>query len=180
MNPSAGNGSRAAHHGFTLLELTISILVIAIVITMLFPVFGSLRSRSERIRCIANLRSLHVAASLYVQEHKMWPQIAVNSGSSAKDNATQWIDAFQPYGLAQINWICPTIQRSLQSPNFSDPDNTRIDYAASNFDTNQQSPYQYSTQPWFVESADVHGNGNLLIFPDGSIQTLNELLNARN
>ena len=33
-------------------------------------------------------------------------------------------------------------------------------------------------QPWFVESGDVHGNGNLIIFPDGHVQELGDFLSV--
>jgi hypothetical protein len=31
---------------------------------------------------------------------------------------------------------------------------------------------QWPRQPWFVETGDVHGNGNLVVFTDGSISDL--------
>ncbi len=161
---------------FTLLEVIISILIVAIVATMLLPVIGAFQARAERVKCTANLRNLHVAANLYVQEHRMWPQVAISARMDPGTVAGLWIDAFQPYGLTQINWICPTIQRTLQSPDLSNPENARIDYAATNFDSKQQSPFLYSTQPWFIESGNMHGDGNLIIFPDGHVSTLNELL----
>ena len=33
-----------------------------------------------------------------------------------------------------------------------------------------------SRQPWFIETGDVHGNGNLIIFTDGSIAETNNVL----
>ncbi len=168
---------RSAPGGFTLLELMTVILVIAILVVMLLPVYAQLQRRAEKASCMNNLRSLHVAANLYLQEHHMWPQIGIK-GVEPQDAATSWINALQPYGLAQNNWVCPTIQRELQNPDLTNHDNARIDYMATPFDTNPQTPFRWSSQPWFVETADVHGNGNLILFPDGHIQELGDFRDA--
>ena len=97
----------------------------------------------------------------------MWPQVTTK-GVDSKAAATAWIATLRPYGLEQINWICPTQQKLMQNPDLSDPDNARIDYVATPFDRNPMTPMRWAKQPWFVESGDVHGNGNLLIFPDGT------------
>ena len=151
------------------------ILVIAILGVMLLPVYSQIERRSRKSGCLANLRSLHVGADLYLQEHRSWPQIAT-SGVDPKTVAANWIAALKPYGLSQINWLCPTIQKTMQNPDMSDPENVRIDYASSPFDTNPQSPFRWSKQPWFVEMADAHGNGQLILFPDGHIEELGDFL----
>jgi hypothetical protein len=40
------------------------------------------------------------------------------------------------------------------------------------FDDKPASPHQWPRQPWFAEVGDVHGNGNLIVFTDGSISDL--------
>ena len=44
------------------------------------------------------------------------------------------------------------------------------------FDDKPMTPYQWPRQPWFVESADVHGQGQLIIFTDGSISDMKTVL----
>ena len=163
---------RRAKCGVTLLEVVTVILVIGILVTMLLPLFSLLKARSQKASCIANLRSLHVAANLYIQENHQWPQIG--SKGEPKTVATNWINALNPYGLTQANWLCPTVQGLLANPDMTDSDNARIDYISTPFDTKPQTPFQWAKQPWFVESADVHGNGNLILFPDGHIQELGD------
>jgi hypothetical protein len=60
----------------------------------------------------------------------------------------------------------------LGNPDLSDPNNVRIDYAATTFDDKPLTPHQWPKQPWFAEGGDVHGHGNLIIFTDGSISDL--------
>ena len=167
--------SRSAASGVTLLELITVILVIAILAVMMLPIYSQLSRRADKAGCIANLRSLHVAANLSLQEHHSWPQIKTD-GVEPSIVAANWISALKPYGLNQINWLCPTVQKSLQSPDMSDPANTRIDYGATPFDTNPATPFRWSRQPWFAENADVHGNGQLILFPDGHVQELGEFM----
>lgn len=163
---------RRAQHAFTLLELVTVILVVTILIVLIFPVVDQFKRRLEKTRCIENLRSLHIATNTYVQDHHSWPQIAVVNGADPKDLATAWIDTLKPYGLTQVNWICPTTQLKLNAPDLTDPANIRTDYTAFPYGRSPQDPYRYSTQPWFIENGDVHGNGNLMIFPDGHTEEL--------
>ena len=164
--------ARRAQRAVTLLELMTVILVFTILLVLFFPVVDQVKRRLEKTRCIGNLRSLHVATNTYVQDHHSWPQIPVVNGGDPKDLATAWIETLKPYGLTQINWVCPTTQKNLNAPDLNDPDNVRIDYTAFPYGHSPQDPYRYSTQPWFVEKGDVHGNGNLMIFPDGHSEEL--------
>ena len=174
----ARTGSSPRQRAFTLLELITVMLVVAILGVMLLPVYASIENRAARVNCMGNLRSLHVAVNLYLQDKKSWPQIK-NAGVSRTDVATAWIARLQPYGLDQINWICPSIQQLMGNPDLSDSANARIDYTATPFDTNPQTPFRWAKQPWFVENANMHGNGNLMVFPDGHVQALNDFIQAQ-
>jgi prepilin-type N-terminal cleavage/methylation domain-containing protein len=161
--------------GFSLLELSVTIMVIAILAVLLFPVLATLRARAQRVQCMANLGSLYAATELFIQQNGSWPQIRMaDDDSDAADQlyAKNWIDVLSPFGPSQKTWICPTIQNLLQNPDLSKPENLRIDYAATAFDDKPTTPHQWPRQPWFAEAGDVHGNGNLIIFADGSISDL--------
>ena len=153
--------------------MTVAVIV-AILIVLVVPAVQSVQGRFERVRCIKNLQSLHVAANLYVQEHQSWPQI--DPSRPPEDVAKDWIDALQPYGMTLPGWICPTVQRLLHSPDFTLPENRRTDYSGFPFSPEPQRPFQYATEPWFFEKNDVHSRGQLLIFRDGHVQTLSELI----
>lgn len=163
---------------FTVLEVTTVMVVVAILAVMLLPVYQQIESRLARVKCVANLRSLHVAVNLYMQDHHAWPQIK-NDGISREVLATAWIARLQPYGIDQINWICPTIQKEMGGPDLANADNVRIDYTAMPFDSNPQTPFRWARQPWFVENANAHGSGNLMVFPDGHVQELNDFLTGQ-
>ena len=161
----------------TLLEIMTVLIVISILAVILAPLAPGLQARAQKAKCIGNLRSLEVAANLYVQDNHHWPQISGN-GSQDKVVAQAWIAALAPYGLSQINWVCPTIQQALHSPDLTQSSNTRVDYMAMPFGTKPNAPFQYAKQPWFIESADVHGNGQEIIFPDGHIEEADDIIRA--
>ena len=165
--------------GFPLLELVIVIAVIAILAVLALPAISGLRARAQRIQCTANLRSLFVGADLFLQQNGVWPQIhPVGADESAEDFANAWIAALEPFHVPRKSWICPTIQDSLQNPDYMKPDEARLDYIATPFDDKPTSPHEWPTQPWFIERGDVHGNGNLIVFTDGSIRDLTTVLQS--
>ena len=162
---------------FTLLELFIVIAIIGILGTLLIPVFAGLRTRAQRVQCVANLHSLYIAADLFVQRNGSWPQIIRNtSDTGAQDYANAWIDALSPFGPTRQTWICPAIQELLHNPDYSQQQDARLDYIPMSFDDKPTTPHQWPRQPWFIETANAHGNGNLLIFTDGSIAETNDLV----
>jgi prepilin-type N-terminal cleavage/methylation domain-containing protein len=165
-----GNRGASSAAAFTLLEIVIVIVVIGILATLLIPVISTMKARAQRVQCMGNLRSLYVAANLYVQQNGSWPQIAMGDSDSAEqDYANAWMAALAPFGPTQKTWICPTVQELLGNPDLSDPTDVRLDYAAMSFDDKPTTPYRWTQAPWFAEYQDVHGNGNLIIFTDGSI-----------
>jgi type II secretory pathway pseudopilin PulG len=166
--------------GFSILEICIVLVVIGILVVLTLPVVAHFQARAERVECMANLRNLHAAAELYLQQNESWPQIALTDDSDEADQeyAMAWIAALRPFGPTQKTWICPTIQGLLKNPDLSRPENMRLDYIACNFDDKPTTPHRWAQQPWFGEVGDVHGNGNLVVFADGSIQDVKSLVPA--
>ena len=66
----------------------------------------------------------------------------------------------------------------LRSPDFGDPANTRVDYFATPFNAKPNAPFQQTRQPWYIEAADIHGNGQEIIFPDGHIEEASDIIRA--
>ena len=152
------------------------IVIIAILAVLFFPAIKSMMNRTDAVRCMANLRNLYYGANSYVQQNGFWPQISTALVKEPGGKyAEAWRTALEPFGVTKEIWICPTVQRELQNPDYTKPESARSDYLATPFDAKPRTPYTWPTQPWFVERGDVHGNGNLMIFTDGSISTLNEM-----
>jgi type II secretory pathway pseudopilin PulG len=152
-------------------------MVIAILAVLLMPVLGQMRERAQRVQCMSNLRSLAAGAELYLQQNGSWPQITMPDDSDAAELAfaKAWIAALAPFGPTQKSWICPTVQNLSGNPDLTKPENVRIDYGMTTFNDKPTTPHQWPRQPWFAEAQDVHGNGPLIIFTDGSITDLNTI-----
>lgn len=163
----------------TLLELLTVICIIVILLMMIFPAISGIRARMEKVHCMQNLRTLYFGTNSYVQQNGSWPQIDAKLLATQKtEYAKRWISALQPFGLDQRAWICPTTQKLLGSPDLTKPENTRLDYIPMPFDTKAMSPYLWPKQPWFIERSTVHGNGNLIMFTNGSVQETNDVISG--
>ena len=165
-----------------MMEIATAIAIICILVVLSFPMVGLMRSRMERVNCTNNLRQLYVGASAYYQQYRHWPQVnpaLLQQPNHAYDEA--WIEAYMPYGITRNTWICPTIQRALGSPDYTQEANYRTDYIAMPYDSRPLSPTAWPMQPWFAERGNMHGTGNLVILANGSVtdlQTLNPLASA--
>ena len=153
------------------------LVVISILVVVLSPAISFMRARAQKVKCISNLRALYVATSTYIHDNHQWPQIPI-AVTNDPTNARRWVEAFRPYGLEQINWVCPSIQDALGAPDFGDPENARVDYYPTQFNTLESSPYKYPKQPWFIETADMHGNGQEILYPDGHIEEAADVVRA--
>lgn len=136
-----------------------------------------MQARMEKTRCMGNLRNLVLGANLYVQDHGHWPQISTGTmRANYPGYSDAWINALKPYGLSQKNWICPTTQKMLGNPDLTKRENIRIDYTPMPFDEKAMTPFRWPEHPWFVERSSVHGNGNLIIFTNGTIHEAIDLM----
>lgn len=159
--------------GFTLLEMAICVVVILILVVLGVACARKIQSKAEMVQCSANLKSLYIATTGYMTDHKQWPQIIVDP--KIMQFTKEWIAALRPYKIDERSWVCPTIQRKLKKPDLTIPKNQRLDYIPTPFGPHSNKPFQWSTQPWFLEVGNSHGNGNLLIFMDGSIRPFGDM-----
>jgi len=162
--------------GYTLMELATSVAVIAILAVLSIPAFNEARNHIERVNCTNNLHQLYVGMSAYYQQYHQWPQInpaLLSQPNNAYDEA--WIEALLPFGVDRATWICPTIEREMGGPDYTQPQNYRTDYIAMPFDSKPTTPLMWPSNPWFAERGNVHGNGNLVILANGSVTDLNSL-----
>jgi len=75
---------RTKNNGFTLVELLVVIGIIALLISILLPVLGSVRKTAEAVKCASNLRQCYQALALYVHENKQFI-IPVRAGGGGLD-----------------------------------------------------------------------------------------------
>lgn len=60
---------RRRYCGFTLVELLVVIAIISIVASLLLPVLARSKGSAHQVKCMSNLRQLHLAAQMFWDEH---------------------------------------------------------------------------------------------------------------
>ncbi len=61
---------RTAHHsGFTLVELLVVVAIIAVLSSLLFPVFGQARDKARQAACLSNQKQIAAGLMLYAQDY---------------------------------------------------------------------------------------------------------------
>ena len=164
---------------FTLLEIVTVVFIVAILAVMALPVLGELQRRAQVAACATNLKNLYVGTNGYVQDHNGWPSIPAPDARQGHDDAyvTAWQTALQPYGITPLTWVCPELHRLRGRPDLAVPANRSVDYLAATFDAAKpRKPYEHSNMPWFVETTDAHGGGQLIIFSNGSVMGTKEAI----
>ncbi len=130
---------------FTLIELLVVLAVIAVLSSLLLPVFSKARHRSKNAACVSNLRQLGVALMGYAEDYDERMPVGLDMW---------WADIEQPPipGARYLNkvmagrttpdlWQCPADQGFLWWN--SDFSRAIVDYTPSCFQTRGQS-YDYN------------------------------------
>jgi prepilin-type N-terminal cleavage/methylation domain-containing protein len=161
---------------FSLLELLVSVAIIAILLTLFFSLGSVFKVRASDAGCKSNLRVLHAGLSSYMQEHDMvWPQLPqslIESDDADEDNdkeAKWWYETLKPYDVPKKTWLCPGDADRAKA--IASDEIHLSTYSVTEFDDVPNTAYRYK-QPWVIEDGDMHGRGKgpNMIFPDGSIQ----------
>lgn len=173
----------SSHHGpaaFSVLELLTVVFIVAILAVMALPVISKARDRAEVASCSNNLKTLYIGANSYIQEHNGWPQIAAPAAKEGHDDSyvVAWQGALAPYGVTPLTWVCPALHRLRGKPDLTLPANRSVDYLALTFDPKPRKPFEYSNMPWFAETTNAHGVGQLIIFSNGRVMGMKEAVTA--
>ena len=121
--------ARRQQSAFTLIELLVVIAIIAILASILFPVFARARENARRASCQSNLKQIGLAFTQYAQDYD-------ERYMTEDDGAHSYKQTIQPYLKSAQIWACP-----------SNTANTRIDFAE---DAGQKLPAivgSYSSNP---------------------------------
>ncbi len=155
--------------GFTVLEILVVALIVAILASLTFPIFNIVRAKAEDVNCTANLKTLHVSFAAYVADKREWPQAPEVIMNDEERLWKFFVEELEPYGGLQKYWSCPTHFRASIGGR---PEEERPEYFSSYiptlFDDREATPYRWR-QPWLLERGDLHGNGAKLLMSDGDV-----------
>jgi prepilin-type N-terminal cleavage/methylation domain-containing protein len=97
--------------GFTLIELLVVIAIIAILASILFPVFAQAREAARRSQCLSNMRQLSSVIRMYASDYdetlplNYYPY--VTGPPDAFCDHSHWPYACYAYHVSQKIFICP-------------------------------------------------------------------------
>lgn len=99
--------------GFTLIELLVVIAIIAILASILFPVFSRAREMARRASCQSNLKQISLGLQQYTQDYdeKYVKQIII-----AAPTYYSYAEALQPYIKSEQAYMCPSATGIPQDP----------------------------------------------------------------
>jgi prepilin-type N-terminal cleavage/methylation domain-containing protein/prepilin-type processing-associated H-X9-DG protein len=164
------------NRGFTLLEMMVVILIIAVLCSLLVPAVAASREAARRGQCVANLKQLALAAALYESAHGAYPYGVGGGAPQGTGRVPRWSAHSQLLGaLEQIN-VFNAINFSgvawMSDPEFGPPNRTALGTKLAVFLCPSDS--DLSADPYDLGHANYRGNAGTLPYnlaadsPDGT------------
>jgi prepilin-type N-terminal cleavage/methylation domain-containing protein/prepilin-type processing-associated H-X9-DG protein len=94
--------------GFTLIELLVVIAIIAILASILFPVFARARENARRSSCQSNLKQIGLASLQYVQDYDEMMVQSIRWHATNYPTNSAWFVLIQPYLKSTQIMQCPS------------------------------------------------------------------------
>jgi prepilin-type N-terminal cleavage/methylation domain-containing protein len=161
--------------GFTLLELLAVVGIIAILAAMITTVSPMIFRSMERSKCISNLRNLHVALGLFLNDHGHWPQLPPEIAINSPEEDAWWRETLKG-SMPDRMWQCPTLVRTAKERNM-ELAKRENHYVITLFDSGQQTPNKWDNMPWAMEIGNNHGGGLLIVDKSGAVLPYEEFRN---
>jgi prepilin-type N-terminal cleavage/methylation domain-containing protein/prepilin-type processing-associated H-X9-DG protein len=139
--------------GFTLIELLVVIAIIAILASILFPVFGRARENARRSSCQSNLKQMGLGIMQYTQDYdeKLVP-VGTGSPTNVGGARGSWAQRIQPYIKSSQLFACP-----------SNTQNTAVREAAIPAMNYPAIPRSYSANSHYLNNREDNPNSESLI-----------------
>ena len=137
---SHGNGSRRGR-AFGLVEMLVTIAVIALLLGMLLPALGRARESANRAKCLSNLRQLAFAFTAYLNDNKgRFPRPAQNDNALPED----WVH-FQSWRRPDEGAIAKYLGEPFNPAVYRCPSDDPASHRTFTFDSLAvQYPYSYT------------------------------------
>jgi len=159
--------------GLTIPELLVAMTITLILSSVSTVAYTGLQRRAERLSCTGNLRALHAAFSGYVLDRGGWPQEGADTVNDDGPLFYGWlVGQVQSYGGDRELWICPS-ERRRGLAEVSDKEFVGS-YVPTMFEPGQNKPFEWENQPWLIERVNNHLQGQLMIFPNGRVLSVDE------
>ena len=102
--------NRRPTYGFTLIELLVVIAIIALLASILFPVFAQARENARKTVCLSNEKQIGLAVMMYTRDYdeRVCPQLLdALPVQEAGGSPWNYYNALQPLIKNKSIWLCP-------------------------------------------------------------------------
>ncbi len=123
--PDAGASSPAASRaGFTLVELLVTISIIALLLAILLPALAAARDRARSMMCRSHLRQIAMAFEIYGEEHQgVWPRPYRAAGGGVSQDSSWHRDeifpVIYPTARPRPHWRATFDESIFRCPNWA-------------------------------------------------------------
>lgn len=132
-----------ARRAFTLVELLVTIGIIALLVGILLPTLSGAREAARRTKCLVNLRSMGTAMQLYMQTEGKdeLPNVRPLAGDEQIPGDLSLIDVLEPYidaprprkdadgnFISVDPWICPSDKQLVKGQTVSMVNGTSYEF----------------------------------------------------
>lgn len=95
--------------GFTLTELLVVVLVVAVLAALFFPVLAGARERAQQTFCLSNLKQIGIAGLIYLEDRGgTFPYNMPGYPAYQPAVPVGWCDALTNYGVIPSLLLCPS------------------------------------------------------------------------
>lgn len=107
------------NNAFTLIELLTTMAILAILASILLPVFAQARNAAQRSVCISNHKQLSLALLAYTDDNQgVFPGYVQDTWYRMGDDTPIWSGMIQPYLKSQGVFTCPRANRASKFGGF--------------------------------------------------------------
>ncbi len=108
------NATGRGRSGFTLTELLVVVGLIAVLISLLLPVVNRVRAAANSAACLANLRQMNTAWTIYLTENRArLPHYMQNSPGTEVAYRGYWLGILESYRVQGESLLCPAAREPI-------------------------------------------------------------------
>lgn len=156
--------------GFTLVELLVTIAIIACLAGLLMPAIATARSKAQCTACASNLHQIGVSVLQYAGDNNQrlpviepWPSKPVYEST---DGAQSLLSALSPYGVTEQILKCPS---DLAGTNYYSREGSSYQWFPGASNTNLASATSTANLFVLFDYTEIHHGLANLLFADGHV-----------